>query len=346
MRTFKSMWLLTVWCMACLALCAVMFAGAAGGAGGAEKQSKSIENRAFTDPLQQTKMPPEWVNKPIKYEQETGDADIAVSLEQDVYQLILPIIERYGKENKLKIAVKKGTCGIAAGMLSRKSADIGGFCCPAGREDRLPGIKFHTIGIVAKVLFVHPENTVEGVTMEQARDIFRGRIARWSELKDGKGRPGPEWPIRTIGRFHCKNRPGHWYLLLPDDKMFSPKLHEVGSIPDMISQIASSKQAIGWEVIGMAELYKNLGGVKALKINGYSPAEQAAVASKKYPIYRTYNLTTWEGRTVENAKAQRLVQYIIKEAEKLDPKSGFAPVSKLRKAGWKFRGDELTGEPK
>jgi len=311
----------------------------------ADDKLKGLYDKAFSDPSQGTPMPEEWVNKPVIYEKESEGSDVTLVLDQDVYHTLLPIIQRFGKEQKLKIAVKEGTCGIAAGMLSRKSIDIGGFCCPAGKEDRLPGIKFHTLGIVAKAILVNAENSVDSVSIEQARNIFRGKIVKWSAIKDDKGEPGPDRTIRAIGRFHCKARPGHWYLLLPDEKMFSPMLSEVGSIPDMISKIGADREAIGWEVLSMVEHYRNLGKVKPLKINGYKPTDQSALISGKYPLYRTYNLTTWEGKAGSNRKAQELVAYLMKEVEHIDSKFGFVSSFKLKKAGWKFKEEELVGEP-
>lgn len=305
----------------------------------------TLFDKAFTDSSLRTEMPEEWISQRIRYEKETEGSDITIVLDQDIYHTLLPIIRKFGKERNLKIAAKEGTCGIAAGMLGKKKVDMGGFCCPPGKEDRLPGIEFHTIGIVAKALLVHQDNPVNNVTIEQARDIFRGRLVRWSEMKMDTGKAGPDWTIMAIGRFHCKARPGHWYLLLPDEKMFGPLLKEVASIPDMISQVSANREAIGWEVLSMVEHYKELSKVKSLKINGYAPTDKNALASKKYPLYRTYNVTTWTGKKVENVHAKELVKYLMKEAEKIESRYGFVPSSMLRKAGWKFKDDELIGGP-
>ncbi len=307
--------------------------------------TETLKGPSFTSPNLTVKMPPEWVKKPIRYENWAAGSDISVTLEQDVYQLILPLIQEYAKQRGLKIAVKEGTCGISAGMLERKAVDIGGFCCPPGRQDRLPGLKFHTLGIVAKAFLVHPDNPVDSVSVTELRNIFQWKLYRWSELKTRSGKPGPKWVIRPIGRFHCPLRPGHWRLLLDNPNLFGPRLYEVGSIPDMIAQVSSYRGAIGWEVLGMVEHYKNVGRVKTLRIDGYSPTDGNAIATKRYPFYRTYNVTTWEGKGLENPKAKALVDYLRKEVQKLGPTFGFVPASKLVKAGWKFKGDELIGEP-
>jgi ABC-type phosphate transport system substrate-binding protein len=285
------------------------------------------------------------MKKPIRYEKWADKADISVTLEQDVYQMILPLIQKYEKQKGLKIAVKEGTCGISAGMLNRKVVDIGGFCCPPSREDRLPGLRFHTLGIVSKAFLVHPENPVESVTAKELMDIFRGKVYRWSEIIVKGGKPGPAWVIRPIGRFHCPLRPGHWRQLLDNKDLFSPRTYEVGSIPDMIAQISSNKGVIGWEVLGMVEHYKNVGKVKPLRIDGYPPTDGNAIITKRYPFYRTYNITTWEGIGVENPRALELVDYLQKEVENIGPEFGFVSSSRLKKGGWKFKLDELTGEP-
>lgn len=314
----------------------------------AHEAGSDLQGEAFSDPVYRVPMPRDWVKKPITYDlwAEKEDADIAVSLEQDVYQTILPLIQKYAKETGLHIAVKEGTCGIAAGMLAKKTVDIGGFCCPAGKEDRLPGLKYHTLGIVSKSFFVHPGNPVDSLTADQLTDIYRGKIFRWSEVKTPAGSPGPELMIRAIARLHCQLRPGHWRLMLGEDNKFSPRMSAVGSIPDMITQVGAHRNAIGWEVLSMVERYKNLGSVKPIKINGISPNDSEALVRHRYPYYRVYNITTWEGRGLENPKAQKLVEYLIREVENIDPaRFGFASPARLRKADWKFSGDELIGEP-
>ena len=217
---------------------------------------------------------------------------------------------------------------------------------PAGKEDRLTGLKFHTLGIVAKAFLVHPENPVDNVSIKELRDIFQGRLYRWSELKTGDGRPGPPVTIKTVGRLHCPLRPGHWRLLLDNKNLDRARLYEVGSIPDMIAAVAANKGAIGWETMGMVEHYRSVGSVKTLRVNGHPPTDIAELAAKKYPFYRTYNITTWEGKGVENPKAKALVDSLLKSVEGIDPvRFGIVPASKLRKTSWKFREDELIGEP-
>jgi ABC-type phosphate transport system substrate-binding protein len=196
-------------------------------------------------------------------------------------------------------------------------------------------------------VLVNPQNPVDGLTMAQVRDIFSGGVRNWSQIKPAGGVPALSLPVHPIGRFHCSLRPGHWRLILDGQDRFGTGVFSVGAIPDMVALVARDRAAIGWEVLGMVEKYRDKGKVKPIKVDGFLPSDTGALASLKYPVYRTYNITTWEGEGVENPLARELVEYLMRESEKLDlQKFGFAPASDLRRTGWKFKGNELVGEPR
>jgi ABC-type phosphate transport system substrate-binding protein len=306
---------------------------------------EKLGGKPFTEPAKQIDMSDEWKKSPVKYSEWAKGADIAVTLDQHLYPALLPVIKKYAREHNLDIAVQEGTCGISAGMLIDKAVDIGGFCCPPGLTDRLPGLKFHTLGIASLALLVHKENPLNNISIEEARKVYQGYVYKWSDLKPDKVTDLPDRIIRPVGRLHCKLRPGHWRFLLDNEDLFSPDLHEVGSIDDMIRSVSISKAAIGYETLWMVHRYRDMGEVKLLKINGHSPDESASLASGEYPLYRTYNITTWNGKGISNQKAQELVTHLLKEAGNLDRKFGIVPASELRKAGWKFKESELVGEP-
>ncbi len=307
--------------------------------------TNSLAGPSFSDPSVLSEMPEEWTIQPIKYSSENTDADIVVTLDQHLYPALLPIIKDYAVKNGVKVNINEGTCGISAGMMARKEADISGFCCPPGLTDRLPGLKYHTLGISALALLLHPDNPIDNVSFAEARHIFTGDIFRWSELKTPTGENGPNLPIQPVGRLHCKLRPGHWRLLLGNENLFSTTLQEVGAIPDMIYKIATSQRAIGYEVLWNLSRYKERGKVKSMRINGFSPHNQKRIISGDYPLYRVYNLTTWDGDIVANSEAQKLVKYLIQHIKDVGPEHTIIPSSTLRQNGWIFRDAELVGKP-
>ncbi|MBF0128137.1 MAG: hypothetical protein HQM02_13130, partial [Magnetococcales bacterium] len=219
--------------------------GAAQGASAQEEVRALLRDKAFCGPENTFPQPAEWVARPVRHDRWARGADLAVTLDQQIYQLLIPFIHQYAREKRLDIRVQEGTCGMSAGVVSRKQSDIAGFCCPPGRSDRLPGLTFHTLGIASIAVLVHPGNPIGNLTLEQVRSLFSGQTRSWSQLQDAiSGVPGPPWPIQAIGRLHCKLRPGHWRALLwePDD--FSPRLEEVGTIPDMIYRVMAQQGSI------------------------------------------------------------------------------------------------------
>ncbi len=307
--------------------------------------SNDLTGPGFTDPAYKQEMPAEWIEKPVKYYQEAIGADLTVTLDGQLYHAWEPLIKDYAKEHKLNIVITHGTCGLSAGKLINKAVDVSAFCCPPGKTDRLPGLKFHTLGIAAIALLVNPDNPVENITIDQARNIFMGKLYRWSSLLPAENSKKNNLRIQPIGRLHCKLRPGHWRLLLDNEDLFSPALFEVGAIPDMITQVAINPGAIGYEILWTSRYYSDKADLKFLKVNGYSPDNSSDLMSANYPLYRVYSFTTWEDNNVSKPHANKLVDYLTRKTEHLDPKYNFVPTSLLKKAGWKFKGNELVGKP-
>jgi len=295
----------------------------------------------FGNPSHIQPMSPRWQEQRVVREPGVGGIpDLAVTLDQHLYPILLPFINEYSGREGIEISVEKGTCGISAGRLAKKTVDIGGYCCPPGDTDRLPGLMFHTLGIAPIAIIVNPENPLESLSEEEVRDVFQGHVSHWSELGWDEG-----GAILPVGRLHCKQRPGHWKLILGAEDRFSPSMQEVSTIPDMIYLVSSAHEAIGYEATFMARLLRDEWKVKELRINGKSPDDVGALVSGDYPFYRTMDITTWEGAAAD-PHAKGLAEYLVKRFEEVPDKGGIVPASTLRKiGGWKFAGDELVGEP-
>ncbi|MFN3077108.1 MAG: substrate-binding domain-containing protein [Alphaproteobacteria bacterium] len=308
----------------------------------AEMRDNPFPGPAFSDPAVLTDMPADWQQRPL--ERAPAGVDVAIVLDQQIYPALLPFIEEYARREKLKIAVQNGTCGTALGGLSRKELDIGGYCCPPERADRLPGIKFHTIGVTGIALIVHPGNPVETLSRDEAQKIFSGQIRHWQQLDKARERKLPDQSVFVATRLHCKTRPGHWRLLLDNQERFSRDAQDVGSIPDMIRTVSLNRDSIGYETNWHVTRHAATTPVRTIKIDGESSLDSEAIATLRYPLYEVMNLTTWEGPAA-NPEADRLVAYLLSKAGAVGEVYGLVPVEKLRVAGWKFKGNELIGEP-
>ena len=306
--------------------------------------AEKLVGEAFTDPsLIWRSVTPDWVLQPITPDAALQHADLVVTLDQQLYSSLFPLIQTYAKTHGLTISVTKGTCGISRGQLFRKAVDIGGYCCPPGLTDRLPGLRFHTLAIAAIALFVHPDNPIENITLSKARALFGGEITDWTRLVYSPEVKAPR-SVHPIGRLHCERRPGHWRLLLNNAEQFSPDLLEVGTIEDMVRMVTIDPQAIGYETLFMIRSFQRLVKLKPLRINGMSPNDKKALATGRYPLYHVYNVTTWEGAAA-NPLARKLVHYLQTRVQELDKGYAMMSASELRANGWKFEADELIGKP-
>ena len=299
---------------------------------------------SFSNPDVLAPVPEDWSSRPIEHDPAHRDADLVVALGQQTHPIFKDLIPEYARQHNLNIVVKHGTCGITAGRLRKKSVNIGAYCCPPGHLDRLPGLEFHSLGISPIALIAHPNNPLEDITLQQAREIFRGHLTHWTQVSHDDSQKLDRL-VQPIGRLHCKIRPNHWRPLLNNEDQFSPRLFEVGVIPDMISQVANNPSAIGWEVPLMVSVHKEKGMVRMLKVDGHEPTDLEYVASGQYPFYRTYHLTTWQKDDKAKRVALELIRYLQQYIEDNYQQVGYVSPSRLKKAGWKFRGDELIGEP-
>lgn len=296
-----------------------------------------VRGRAFSDPGTYQTMDEQWQESDVVHGTEHEKYDMVVNLNQQFYEFMVPHIRSFEREKGLEIAVLRGTCGTTAGMLQKKETDVGAFCCPPGKTDRLPGLRFHLVGIHPISILTHPDNPVENLALQEVREIFQGETVRWSEVG------WKDLPIQVVARLHCKKRPGHWKLLLREPDLFGPEVREVGAIEDMFSLVASTPTAIGYEVMWMSAGQN--GKVKTLSIDGRNPAELQHLIDGRYPFYRALYLTTWEKDGIAHPLSDELVEYVIAMVERIGEKEGIIPLSRLKESGWVFREAELVGEP-
>ncbi|MBF0153368.1 MAG: hypothetical protein HQL64_06475 [Magnetococcales bacterium] len=286
---------------------------------------------------------PEWVKKGISYPKALGHPDLRVQMDQNLYDALTPMIESYAKEHRLRVLIEKGTCGTSSGPIERKEADMAGFCCPPAPYDRLPGIVFHTIGIVPTVLITHPDNPIDTVSFGEVQRIYSGTIRSWKELADPKAK-SLSGSIQPVARLHCETRPGHWRNILDNKDLFVPHTLFVASIPDMMDAVAANPDSFGWVSRWVVELKENKGRVKRLKLNGVDADDTQAVAQGKYPYYKTMNLTTWEGAAAKFT-ANQIIDHLLNKFDQVTQKAYIVHANLLRQNKWLFSGNELIGKP-
>lgn len=330
------------------ALMAAIFLLGAWPVGAGALEPGTLGGRPFAPPEERLSMPDSWVKSPVRHAT-PKPVKVALTLDQQIYPALLPLVESFARERKVEIAVQEGTCGTSIAAMNEKVADIIGLCCPPAGTDRLPGIQWHTLGIGSLALIVHPENPVAAITTEGARRLFAGDTRTWSELPMSGLKTAPRLDVQAVTRLHCKTRPGHWRLILDNENLFARDVEEVAAIQDMLLQVSKNRGAIGYETLYHVDLFGAQKGakVKTVRLNGIAPTDDRALAAGKYPFYRVFNITTWSEGPAANPLATELVTWLLAKVDEgaLAPQFAIVPAKELRAKGWKFHRNELIGEP-
>jgi ABC-type phosphate transport system substrate-binding protein len=291
----------------------------------------------FADPSETVEMDQEWLERNLKHPDDVG-ADLYAVLSHQMFDLWDPWIDEFARKKKITIHTQYGVDGTSAGSLRRKEADVACYCGSPKSSDRMPGVTFHTAGVVPVVFFVNASNPVDDVNLDAAMKVFRGEINNWMEIG------GEIMSIMPVARSHCKKRLGRWRPLNNMDNL-SPSAIKVGSIEDALEYVASTPGSIGYEILSRVEPYVRSGQVKVLTVNGMNPFNLEFLSQGKYPLYRAYTFTTWQGVGLENPLAGELVNMLLDKTSEKASDIFFVPAEDLRKSGWLFHGKELIGEP-
>ena len=185
-------------------------------------------------------------------------------------------------------AVQEGRCDIGLSSRALKAEE---------KEQGLVGTVLAYDGIA---VIVNPENTVEDLTVEQIAAIYTGEITNWSEVG------GIDAEIVLIGReAGSGTRSGFEEIVGVED--LCQYRQELTSTGDVITAVSQNPGAIGY-----ASLASVKDTVKAIKVGGVAPSEEA-VKDETYAVQRPFVLVTKEGVELsETAKA--FFDFITSEA--------------------------------
>ena len=175
--------------------------------------------------------------------------------------------------------------GVKAALQNAPNHETFGFvCCPLSDEEvKKNQLKVWPLAKEPILILVRDDNPINDLSEDQVRGIFRGDITNWQEVG------GPDKPIVLVTRLHCKDRPGHWKLILPDAKEFRQQRLNVKSAAAMVQRINDFGSAIGHT--GSTWKFKPDDRVKALTINGIAPTAEN-LANGSYPFYRQLSAVT------------------------------------------------------
>lgn len=214
---------------------------------------------------------------------------------------------------KVRITVAGGGSGIGVQKVGEGLVDIGNTGRALSEEEVAKfGLQSFDFAIDGVAPIVHPENPVTGLTAQQIRDIFAGRITRWSEVG------GPDEAVHVYGREEASGtHEVFWGKMLKKEPIVANAniIQSNGAMKVAVSQDAN---AIGYMSIGHID-----DTVKPLAVDGVTPSQETAVEGS-YPVVRHLFMNT-KGDPKPLARA--FIDYILSaEGAGIISAAGYIPV--------------------
>lgn len=185
-------------------------------------------------------------------------------------------------------AVREGRCDI--GLSSRALTD----------EEKAAGLRETVLAYDGIAVIVHPENTVDDLTMEELAAICTGEITDWSELG------GTEGSIVLIGREAGSGTRDGFETITATEGQCRYR-QELTSTGDVIATVSANPNAIGYASLATVD-----DTVKVLCVNGVEPSEET-IQSGSYAIQRPFVLVTKADAPL-SAAARGFFDYVISDA--------------------------------
>jgi phosphate transport system substrate-binding protein len=177
------------------------------------------------------------------------------------------------------------------------------------------------IGKEAFVFFVNQKNEVDGLTLQEIKDIYSGKITNWKEVG------GKNEPIRAYQRPEDSGSQTALQSLMGDTPIMDPPRENVasgmGEIINEVAQYRNFENAIGYtfryysqEMVGNKE-------IKLLSVDGVPPTKET-IRSGEYPITGEFYIVT---AGTDNPNVQKLIDWVLSpQGQKLIEKVGYVPI--------------------
>jgi len=218
----------------------------------------------------------------------------------------------------VSVYTRGGGTATGAEHLVRGEADI----CAASRpllpeEASRLARNFRTLGLsilVAKdalSVYLHPDNPVRSLTLEQVRDIYLGEIKEWSALG------GRESSIRILNRMPNSGTYLYFKEHVLEGAAYSSTVETMPTTRRVIEVVAADPDAIGYGGIAYSER------IFACPINGVAPTEENVIRDR-YPLTRYLYFYTVN---VPEGQVKDFIDWTLSpEGQEVVTRAGFFPI--------------------
>jgi phosphate transport system substrate-binding protein len=217
-------------------------------------------------------------------EEEGVNLLIAGSTTLNIY--IRALAEEYQRRHPNTTVVTAGG-GSTAGLIAvtKGAIDLGGMSRPLSGPEDDEHTKSYLIARDGVAVVVHKDNPIRGLTVDQVRDIFAGKIMNWMEVG---GNPAE---ISVFIRDENSTTRGGFEELVMGGEDYTASALSFDSHKELSRAMEENPNAIGY--FRAFWLGSGLGNhVKGLEINGVS-IKTKYLLSSRYPLTRSLFLVTY-----------------------------------------------------
>lgn len=181
----------------------------------------------------------------------------------------------------------------------------------------------HVVAMDGLPVLVHPANPVKGLTVEQVRDIYNGKITNWKEVG------GANLGIVVISRDTNSGTYETFHKLVMTHKVNGEKVKDkikngseyAGSNGGIRARVQTTPAAIGYAGLGFIDKT-----VKALEIDGVYPTART-VTSGRYPISRPLFMFTNGYPKLGSHTHAFVTLHLTETGQEIIEDIGFVPVT-------------------
>ena len=252
---------------------------------------------------------------------QAGDANqIVVDGSTTVGPVAKAFAEYYMEKNPgVNITVSESGSGNGAKSLVNAACDVATMSRPMKNSEKKAAqdagvLPIETIVAMDGIaIAVHKSNPVADLSIAQLRDIFTGKIRRWSELG------GPDEPIVAISRETNSGTYECFETLVMNKEKMGEKVEYVGSNGAIRQRVMSTPGAIGYVGLAFTE------GVKTVTVDGVE-ASHDTVLDKSYAIARPLYMYT-NGRPKPGTPLAGFMGLsVTEEGKRIIEDTGFIPL--------------------
>lgn len=140
------------------------------------------------------------------------------------------------------------------------------------------GLSYSKLFLDGLCVAVHPGNDVNGLSIQQVRDVFLGTVTEWSGLGSNLTAP-----ISAFGRFSTAGLYTFFQSAVLGGQTQSSNVTALDKDGEVAVAVSRNQAGIGY--VGLANSRPGVSGVKRLRLNG-QPCDASAIRTLRYPLSR------------------------------------------------------------